>query len=362
MIIQCEACSKKLKVPDSSAGKKAKCPGCGEVIYIGSPGTSSDSPPKKRRAAESRSAEKRSADRPAARKRRPQSGAGEGGGPRRRPASSQQGAPRRRKRRPARQRPVESDPYKEDLFDDLPYGDDYGDDDYEEVDNPYAAPKATGRAKKRSSGKRSSEGLRTVGKGLILQGSCVVAMIVLFVLLLFAVAATRGTPVVLTVVNGFRILLYIVTAAIVVSEFMCLAAPAESGTKALIYGAVAGTVLSTANQIYTQFLGPPPFVLQILASLAVLARAILFPLFLRSIASYAGYHNHAKSALTIIIGLPASAVLIFAVALAMPGLKGAGAIFGMMAVLLLLAACVAMLVFAIMYVFLLFRLGRDLRR
>lgn len=362
MIIQCEACSKKLKVPDSSAGKKAKCPGCGEVIYIGSPGASPDAPPKKRRAAGGGNAERRSADRPTARKRRSQSGAGEGGESRRRSASGQQGAPRRPKRRPARQRPVEPDPYDDDLFDDLPYGDDDVVEDYDELDNPYAAPKATGRAKKRSSGKRSSEGLRTVGKGLILQGSCVIAIIVLFVLLLFAVAATRNTPAALTVVNGFRVLLYIVTAAMVVSEFMCLAAPAESGTKALIYGAVAGTVLSTANQIYTQFLGPPPFVLQIVASLAVLARAILFPLFLRSIASYAGYHNHAKSALTIIIGLPTSAVLVFAVALAMPGLRGAGAIFAMMAVLLLLAASVAMLVFAVMYVFLLFRLGRDLRR
>lgn len=44
MIIQCESCSKKLKVSDSAAGKKAKCPRCESVIVIESADSEASGP------------------------------------------------------------------------------------------------------------------------------------------------------------------------------------------------------------------------------------------------------------------------------------------------------------------------------
>ncbi len=35
--VKCKTCGKKLKAPDSAAGKKAKCPGCGKVVKIPEP-------------------------------------------------------------------------------------------------------------------------------------------------------------------------------------------------------------------------------------------------------------------------------------------------------------------------------------
>ena len=34
MLIQCTNCASKIRVPDSAAGKKGKCPKCGTVLVI----------------------------------------------------------------------------------------------------------------------------------------------------------------------------------------------------------------------------------------------------------------------------------------------------------------------------------------
>lgn len=45
MLVQCPHCSKQLNVPDTAAGKKAKCPGCNQVFDIAAPTAVAAAPP-----------------------------------------------------------------------------------------------------------------------------------------------------------------------------------------------------------------------------------------------------------------------------------------------------------------------------
>ena len=212
MIIQCRSCSKKLRVPDSAGGKKVKCPGCSNVIFIDSADNGSGTPAESTTAAPPKDRAKKRAP---AKKKSPSTIRGASARSGERPAVRRQSPPKRKRRK----RPAD------DLF-----GDDFGDmsqgEDYDDPENPYAAPRATEGGKKRK-GKRGrrSEGLGTVGVGLLVQGWAIVGtilMVAVFVLIAMASGPQGGigSGVMLLGVGSI-----VAGITMLIGEVMCLAAP-----------------------------------------------------------------------------------------------------------------------------------------
>ena len=330
MIIQCQSCSKKLKVPDSAAGKKAKCPGCESLIAIEPSGDRAapsakrarkSAAPGQRKAAASRTADAAEGQRSATNRKRPKK--------------------KTKKRRPP----------ADDLF-----GDDFGDlsqgEDYDEYENPYAAPRATGTGgqRKRSQG-RKQQGLGTVGAGLLVQGWAIAGAILLVAaVVILSMTTPAGAP------NGAAIMLLGIGSiaaaiAVFVGEAMCLAAPTDSGAKGLIISTVCFSVLNIIFSIVNNVV-EPNLALAAGGGLTGLGRIVLFLLFLRTIARYAGYHERGDRAIIILIGMPTSVMAMVGGMFVLPAL---------LAGLLAFACSIALLVFTVMYVFLLFGLGGDLR-
>ncbi|MEQ9410723.1 MAG: hypothetical protein RIK87_23635 [Fuerstiella sp.] len=355
MIIQCSQCAKKLKVPDTAAGKKVKCPGCANVIAI--PATTpdaggSEAKPPQRPARSTASAE--SAKPPARRKRRSSPANPADAAPQRR-ARKRSEAPRRKKRE------VYAEDDFSDDFSDLPYGGESDYDDYEE--NPYAAPRAKGGGRKRGGRRgRNTEGLGTVGTGLLVQGWAFAA-IILMAALMAAATATNSGAVIAIVGIGFLIVLVGAGLAMLAGELMCLAAPAESGAKGLIIAAVSCHAIGFVANLM-QRVGEGSLILAIIGGLSGLAFFVLFLLFLKTIARYAGYEEHAARVTILLIGIPVCWLLgvggLLGAGLGAAGGGGAGV--GIILLLLFAVLGIAALVFFVMYVNLLFKLGADLRR
>lgn len=313
MIISCHQCSKKLKVPDSAAGKKVKCPSCGTVLAI---------------------AEESEAPVPAWRRSSPR-----------------------------------STDVQDDFTDLQNTAADYEDDltsadasyrDYDGPDNPYSAPRArTGGSRKARA--KNREGLETVGTGLLIQGWAIAAMIIALTVLVVATVLKIGVLVALAAIGVF---VTIVAAAIamLLGELMCLAAPAESNARSLIIAAVACHAAAFLINLAGQF-GLANGFLTIIGGLAGLGYFVLFLLFLKSIAGYADLAEHAGRVAVLLIGIPlvwvcgmGGVLLTF-----MGAAGGGGAGVGIFALLLFLVLGLAGLVLFVMYVNLLFQLGRDLR-
>jgi hypothetical protein len=149
--------------------------------------------------------------------------------------------------------------------------------------------------------------------------------------------------------------------AMLVGEVMCLAAPADSGAKGLIIATVCCSAINICTSVANSFAGPG-IAFAVVGGLTGLGRVVLFLLFLRAIANYAGFHERGSRALTILIGMPTCTMLIVGGTLVLPALRAGGGVTVLLFGLLILVCSVAMLVFSVMYVFLLFGLGGDLRR
>ncbi len=329
MIIQCQTCSKKLKAPDSAAGKKVKCPGCESVISI-KPAQSSTAEPAGRA--------KKSAP---ARKKRPSASRGTGAPSRReRPADKRQSPPKRKKRKRS----------ADDLF-----GDDFGDlsqgEDYDDLENPYAAPRATGGSKKRKGKRgRKSEGLGTVGAGLLVQGWAIVGTILMVAVFVLTAMASGpgggiGSGVMLLGVGSI-----VAGLAMLIGEVMCLAAPVDSGAKGLIIATVCCSAVNICASIANS-VGGPNLALAAVGGLAGLGRVVLFLLFLRAIANYAGLQERGNRALTVLIGMPTCSLLIVGGGVVLLALRAGGGVVALLFGILVFACMVAMLVFSVITFF-----------
>ena len=137
--------------------------------------------------------------------------------------------------------------------------------------------------------------------------------------------------------------------------------PSESGAKPFIIGAIACQVVqffvNVASQAQIRAGQAPSLATAIISIVAGLGFFVLFLLFLRTIAKYARKDNHVKQATILLVGLPtiwvlAAATIYFATQNGAPGI----------AVLIILGILgIASLVFGIMYIALLLRLGSDIK-
>lgn len=222
---------------------------------------------------------------------------------------------------------------------------------------PYAPPSSAGGFVA-----DGSAGLRMVGAGLLVQGWAIAGILMVVAMMVVFAMTAIGAGV---LVGGLLLLVVIIPAAIAmfVGEFMCLAAPVESGAKGLIVATVFCSILWIGSGIADGVLGEH-IAIAIIGGLTGLGRIVLFLLFLRAIALHAGFHHHATRALTILIGMPTCLVLLIGAGFVLPLAAGAGAGAGVAGILgLLVLGCgLAALCFGVMYVFLLFRLGSGFRR
>lgn len=381
MLIRCPQCGKTLKVPDSAAGKRAKCPGCSTLVPI--PAADASAEDAEPRPPSSRSA---SADSPSQSPAAP--GAAERRERRRRaqsepPAASGRSSEGTRSQRPSRaSRPAtrrRRSPPGEDAWDDADaFESDQGDFGDESAwvsegdvadENPYAAP-PPGRAAGRGRRGRAA-GLETVGLGLLIQGGSIAAILltfaglVLFALLFSQAGGNAGGRGIMTVIGGAGGLVILGAAfGILVGEFLCLATPARTGAKGLITAAVACLTLQLILNIVLRVAGRDLgtvllLTLTILTSVLGIAHFVTYLLFQKTIAAWAGHHELARQAHTILVGmLVCMGAMLFVVLL---GQVGGGMIVGLLGLIVVLPAAIASLVFSVMMLFLLFRLGSALR-
>jgi hypothetical protein len=173
-------------------------------------------------------------------------------------------------------------------------------------------------------------------------------MVAVFVVMMIA-PVSRGPSGVAGAVMLLGVGSIVAGIAMLIGEVMCLAAPADSGAKGLIIATVCCSAIKICLSIANNVPGPN-VAMAAVGGLTGLGRVVLF---LRAIASYAGFHERGDRAKIILIGMPISMILM------------AGGFFVPPALLMGIlgfVCMVAMLVFSVMYVFLLFGVGGDLRR
>lgn len=322
MIIQCRQCSKKLKLPEKARGRKVRCPNCEAVLHVA---TAPE---------ESGSSTATSETRPGPKKKR-------------RPVA---------KKRPSRAADSES---WDDNFGDL--GGYQSDDDdllYDNspaaADDPYAPPRTRSTARPRSKG-RSTEGLATVGTGLLIQGWCYAILVLAIPVLVIIMMTSRTAATAASIMWGFGMLTTLIGIVIVVGQFMCLKTPEKTGARGFIVGATACNAVAIVLNIAQRVLGQnrPMLVVIVIVSFAF---QILFLLFLRKIAQYIGDDKNTQRATLLLMAIPASLAL-FGIFIAMTLLNIAG---GTLALMLMVVAGIVSLVLFVMYVNLLFGLGKQL--
>ena len=184
----------------------------------------------------------------------------------------------------------------------------------------------------------------------------ILLLVVLFVLLFSGAVSRTGSA-----GNVFLMGIGAAAIAMLVGELMCLATPAESGAKGLIIGAVCCHGVSFGVNMINR-MGAGNVALPIIGGIASLAFFILYLLFLRTIARYAGHDDRATRAMVLLIGMPACWGLVIFVTLIVPALGIVTPAFAFVMLATLFAVTIAMLVLSVMYVALLFGLGSDLRR
>lgn len=412
MLVQCTQCNKTLKVPDTAAGKRIRCPACSAVVDVPlndpppSPASGSGaavqnptagSPPiRKARAVSSgasgasdarssvsggsgaASASPVSKEAPS-RGKSPSSRQG-GDSVRSDRGTSARGASSQRPRKPSR--PVEQDE------EDFGYGsyEDEGADYFES--NPFAPPRsAAGASSARSGGQGEISSRRLAGLGLLIQGWATVSMFLLFVFVFLASffvgvlagGGRAGSPGLIILVGFAAIGMFIAAIVVLVGECICIAIPQRSGAKGLIIAAIcclAAQVVFTVIQVMADQgtsnpFRPAPFqsgpsagqmLLALMGFVAGLGHLICFELFLKKSSQYVRRDDLARQAMTILIGVPSCFVLIFVCSFLAPLLAlHVARVLGLVMLAPILAAGIALIVFAVMHVALLFRVGWALR-
>ena len=412
MLVQCTQCNKTLKVPDTAAGKRIRCPACSAIVDVplsvstvapthGSAAAAQNSAPgsapiRKARAVSSEprgaidvgsstsGGAKAASSSPVSKEASPRGNASSSSQSRD-SVRSDRGTPARstssqRPRKPSR--PVEQDE------DDFGYGS-YEDDgaDYFES-NPFAPPRSTtGASSARSGGQDEISSRKLAGLGLLIQGWATVSIFLLvvfiFVASFIAAAMERGggvgSPGLLVLIGLAAIAMFIGAVVVLVGECICIAIPQRSGAKGLIIGAICclaaqvvfAIIQVLADQGTSNPFRPAPFqsgpsagqmLLALMGFVTGLAHLICFELFLKKSSGYVRRDDLARQAMTILIGVPSCFALMFVCSFLAPILaRSVAPVLGLVMLAPILAAGIAMIVFAVMHVSLLFRVGWALR-
>jgi hypothetical protein len=195
----------------------------------------------------------------------------------------------------------------------------------------------------------------------------------------FARGGSVGSSGLLVLVGLAVIGMFIAAIVVLVGECICLAIPPKSGAKGLIIAAIgclaAQVVFSViqvlADQGSSNPFRPSPFpqgpssgqlLFSILVMLSGLGHLVCFELFLKKASEYMRRHDLARQAMTILIGIPSCFVLIFVCSFLAPLLaRNVAPVMGLVMLAPILAAGIALIVFSVMHVALLFRVGWALR-
>ena len=412
MLVQCTQCSKTLKVPDTAAGKRIRCPACSTVVDVPlsastTPSTSGSgaavqnpaagSPPiRKARAvsSESRSTadaspltsggSKAASSSPVSRETSSR-GASSSSGQSRDSVRSDRGTPARSK---SSQRPQKRSRPIEQYDDDFGYGsyEDEGADYFES--NPFAPPRtSTGVSSARSGGQDEISSRRLAGLGLLIQGWATVSIFLSIVFIIVASfiagglerGSTAGSQGLLILIGFAAIGMFIAAIVVLVGECICIAIPQRSGAKGLIIAAIcclaAQVVLAVMQTLADQGTSNPfrptpfpsgpsagQFLFALIGFVTGMGHLICFELFLKKASEYVRRDDLARQAMTILIGVPSCFVLIFVCSFLAPILaRSLAPVMGLVMLAPILAAGIAIIVFSVMHVSLLFRVGWALR-
>lgn len=362
MIIHCEDCQQKLKVPDDAHAKNAKCPVCGCVQPIdGTAGSwhgesvrrpirrmrdgavDESFPAGSGRRESARSGRRRATDHSAEPlSLRPKRAAG----PSRRPTSDavRSGHRRRRRRRSEVDREFEDQ------------GEWFGDGrQWVELPPGGGAPRRKRRSQRETQA-HSRRGFRRAGFGLLVHGWSLVAVLALGVVLGVSLLLNNVLPALL-VAKLIRLASPYAGVGLVVGEIICMGAPLppQSKSKRLILSVGAAQAICSLC-LFLQRHGAPGVGFAVVAALAGLLSFGLFVLFIRTMAEETGHVQHAIRAGQLLMVLPAAAVLAAGVVLVLLPAVGGGAM------ILILAAAVSCILLAYgSYARLVIQLGRDLR-
>ena len=208
--------------------------------------------------------------------------------------------------------------------------------------------------------------------GLLIQGWSIaiiiltIAGVILFALLASAAGpGNRGAGGLVTVMGGLGgLVLILASLGVLVGEFFCLATPERTGARGLIITTVICLSIQILINIGVQVAGPdmgPGGVafLGLISGASGLVHFVTYLLFQRKIASYIRREDLARTAQMILMGMGTCAVLILMVAF-LSALIG-NAVVGLVSALVILPCGIGAIVFAVMQLFLLFRLGSALR-
>lgn len=210
---------------------------------------------------------------------------------------------------------------------------------------------------------------------MLVQGwSTVAIFLTILVLVLMAflmdsgpttVRTTRPTTAFLAFAGLGGLVVILAAIGILIGESMCVTIPEKSGAKGLIIGAVCCLSFQIIASVFQQFAPSAGVVagLALLGATAALAHIILFELFLRAAARYARRDDLARQATIVLTGMPTCLVVVLAASLIGPLLQraGGGLLIAIPMLILMLVSSIAMIVFSVMHVALLFRVGTALR-
>ncbi|MFO1002512.1 MAG: hypothetical protein U0936_19450 [Planctomycetaceae bacterium] len=184
----------------------------------------------------------------------------------------------------------------------------------------------------------------------------------------------------LLILIGFAAIgMFVAAIVVLVGECIGIAIPQRSGAKGLIIAAIcclaAQVVFSLIQTLTDQGASnpfrPAPFqrgpaagqlLFALIGLLTGLGHLICFELFLKKASEYMRRDDLARQAKTILIGIPCCTVLVFVCSFVAPLLAlYVAPVMGLVMLAPILAAGIAMIVFAVMHVSLLFRVGWALR-
>lgn len=262
-----------------------------------------------------------------------------------------------------------------------PFGDYGGDAGFDSFgSNPFSPPRASGRNSARTPNDTASTSV--AGMGLLIQGWATVTIFLTIVGMLAAGYLFSGQGMasgILILLRVSGIVIFVAAITILVGECICLAIPQQSGAKGFIIGAVAFLALQVILSLVQTFsaanAGMPfqPIPIRqglqgaqlafgILGLVCGLGHIICFELFLRASSQYVRRNDLAKTAMSILVGIPSCFVVIIGCSVITPWLaRNVAPVIGLIMLIPMLAASIGMIVFAVMHVALLFRVGAALR-
>ena len=250
--------------------------------------------------------------------------------------------------------------------------------------NPFAPPKAgSASSSGRSGGPSEIASRKLAGLGLLIQGWATVSIFLLVVFIFagsFIAAALErgggvGSPGLLVLIGLAAIAMFIGAIVVLVGECICIAIPQRSGAKGLIIAAIGclavqvlfSVIQTLADQGTSNPFRPSPFrqgpssgqlLFAMIGLFSGLGHLICFELFLKKASEYVKRYDLARQAMIILIGIPSCFVLIFVCSFSAPLLARFVAPVMLVPIL---AAGIAVIVFSVMHVSLLFRVGGALR-